>query len=61
MEQVQAKINIINFDEFQNVVVNAKELIEQIEMADFKDSNGFRLKNNINYKGLVQSINELVD
>nr|DAQ38487.1 MAG TPA: hypothetical protein [Caudoviricetes sp.] len=57
----QREINIINFEEFQDVVINAKKLIEQIEMADFKDENDFRLKNNIHYKELAESIDELID
>lgn len=41
------------------IIANARRLIEQIEMANFKDENGFRLKDNVEYKKFVELIGGL--
>lgn len=61
MAKLEVDVRIADMKEFKELINNANDLIEQIEIADFKDKNGHRLKRNKSYCNLVESMNMLVD
>lgn len=51
-------IKITDTDKFKSITNKLKDLIEQIEKAEFTDENGMRFKNNTCYIDLIKELTE---
>ncbi|QKS71668.1 hypothetical protein FLK61_34140 [Paenalkalicoccus suaedae] len=56
---LQIQVKVADMEPVKEIMHQLSDLIEQIEISEFKDENGNQLKTNFHYQKIIEGIKEL--